>query len=496
MFSKSLCLIGFGIILFLALTGTNVWAAAPNLKWSPAKQIPGYPSQTEPPYLVADRNKTVHAFHVQPVNDQSAIVYSTWTLARGWTMPVDILLPPPSVNAFLLKGAFLDAKGTLHVIFLAGDATFGGDVYYSRASAVDAGHTSAWSPPRLVAEKSNMIAAALTGDDNGNLFIFYSGTKAGNGLYEVYSRNGGDTWSDSLPVFLTNDRITYPGDITLLMDKGGLHLAWTVWRPPYGGEQLYYARLDTERNRITTPILLSRPSTGQLYLPNAPTMIVYNDTLFLIYSEVTDLASGSMAKVMRQSTDLGKTWTKPVWAFPPLIGGNGAAPLLVDSNNGLHAILANRAGDCCHGMWYSAWEGERWSEPQAIINPGPKTPLFDPQIPQAVISQGNVILATWINEEKYNGVWYSYAKLDIPELPATPLPTPLVTPSPSLPSVPPAPTNTPISTVQSPPRSPVTNNTTETPTLVELSPNLSILIGAVPVLALIVLISLWQGRRQ
>jgi hypothetical protein len=481
------------VVLLVALAGNSVWAAAPNITWSAARQIPGYPSKTDPPYLVADRNRTVHAFHVQTVNDRPAIVYSTWTVARGWTLPVDVLLQPRPANALYLRGAFLDAKGTMHVIFVSGDPTFGGDVYYSRAAAIDADRTTAWSAPRVVGEKANLIAAALTGDDSGNLFIFYSGTAAGNGMYETYSRDGGDTWSDPTPVFLTNDDITYPGEISLLMGTGELHIAWTVWRPPYGGEQLYYARLDTVQNRMSTPVLLSRPSTGNLSLPGAPTMVIYNDTLLLVYQEITDLAGGSMVKLMRQSTDHGKSWTKPVWAFPPLVGGNGAATLLIDSNNELYAVLANRAGDCCHGMWSSLWQNDHWSEPQAIIEPGPKTPLFDPQIPQAVISQGNVILATWINEERYNGVWYSYAKLDAPEQPVIPLPTPVSSPQPT----PSTPTSTPmpVLTEPSPTRSPAANISTDAPVVTEPSPSISILIGVLPVLVLIVLIGLWRASR-
>jgi hypothetical protein len=219
-------------------------------------------------------------------------------------------------------------------------------------------------------------------------------------------------------------------------------------------------------------------------------MIMYKDSLFLIYQEITDLAGGSMVKVMRRSNDQGKSWTNPVWAFPPLVGGNGAATLLIDSNNGLHAVLANRSGDCCHGMWYSAWEGDRWGEPQAIISPGPKTPLFDPQIPQAVISQGNVILATWINEEQYDGVLYSYAKLDVPELPVIPLPTPLSNPIPTAIAA----TETAVPTVPRPTRLPETNIATDVPVVADSSPNLSVLIGVLPVFVLIVFIGLWQRR--
>jgi hypothetical protein len=479
-------------ILLIALTGNSAWAAPPNIRWSTARQIPGYPSKTDPPYLVADRNRTVHALHAQPVNDQPAIVYSTWTMERGWTMPVDVLLAPRSANTMSLGGVFLDAKGTVHVIWLAGDATSGGDVYYSRAATVEAGRSAAWSAPRLVGENARLLATmvALAGDDEGNLYIFYSGSKGGNGLYEVSSRDGGDTWSDSLPVFLTNDSVTYPGEIALLIGQKELHIAWTVWIPPYGGEQLYYARLDTERNKMTSPVLLSRPSTGAVYLPGAPSMMIYNDALFLIYHEITASAGGSMVKLIRQSTDHGRSWTTPVWAFPPLVGGNGAATMLIDSNNGLHAVLANRSGDCCHGMWYSIREKGRWSELQAIITPGPKTPMFDPQIPQAVISQGNVILATWVNEERYNGVWYSYAKLDAPELPVVPFSTPVHDPTPGA-------NTSPITAVPTAPpstRLPVANIATDVPVAPESSPSFSVLVGVLPVLVLIALIGLWRTR--
>ncbi len=495
MLNKILFSLGLVVILVMTAPGKSTAVAPPSLAWSPAKQIPGYPSYTEPPYLVADRNRTVHALHVQPVNDQPAIVYSTWTMALGWTMPVDVLLAPHSALVINLRGLFLDAKGTLHAIFVAGDDTFGGDVYYSRAAVANAEHPAGWSAPKRIGEKARMggtFATALAADDRGDLYVVYSGTKEGNGLYEIRSQDGGDTWSDPAAIFLTGDSGIYPGTLALQLETGNLHIAWSDWRPPYGGYELYYARLDTERNTLSSPVLMSRPVTGNFTLPDTPSMILHYNTLFLVYSEYTDLAGGSMAKLMRQSTDHGKTWTKPVLAFPPLIGGNGIASLLVDSDNELHAVLSNRTGDCCHGMWYSFWEGNRWSESQAIISPGPKTRMFDPQIPNAVMSQGNVILATWINEERLNGVWYSYARLDAPELPIVPLPTPIPSPDPT--STPNATTAiaTPTSATT---RLPATEISAEVPQAEESTPGFSILIGTVPVIALIALIGLWRARR-
>lgn len=417
-----------------------------------------------------------------------AIVYSKWTAERGWTLPVDVLLPPPAVE-FTIKGAFLDPNGVFHVIYFGGN-DLGGGVYYSRAPAVTAGNAQAWSPPKMVGDHANMIVAALAGDAQGNLFIFYGGNKDGNGLYEVYSRDGGDTWSDSLPVYLTNDEETYPGTIALLVDNiGELHIAWSDWRPPFGGEQLYYAYLNIRDNRMSFPTILVRGNSTGRSLPDFPAMVMRDETLFLIYQNGGVAENAQMAKAMLLSTDHGRSWTKPVWAFPPVVGGNGAAVLLVDSRNALHALLANRAGDCCHGMWYSSWQGDRWSDLQAIIQ-GPKTQEFDPTIPQAVMSQGNVLLATWVNEGSLNGVWYSYAKVDAQELPLLPLPTPVPKPVPA--TTFPAETD-PIS-VNHPTRIPTAPMSADDPVSTVSSPNLAIVLGALPVLALIAVAGFWRNR--
>ena len=83
-----------------------------------------------------------------------------------------------------------------------------------------------------------------------------------------------------------------------------------------------------------------------------------------------------------------------------------------------------------HGMWHSTWENDGWSEPEGIIT-GRKVldkegfTSFDPVQAQAAVSQGNVILVTWMTDfgSKGNGVWYSYKELNLPELPIVPLPS-------------------------------------------------------------------------
>ncbi|GAG99578.1 unnamed protein product, partial [marine sediment metagenome] len=92
-----------------------------------------------------------------------------------------------------------------------------------------------------------------------------------------------------------------------------------------------------------------------------------------------------------------------------------------------------------HGMWHSVWEGGYWSRPIAIAI-GEVSADWDPNFAHAVLSQGNVLLVTWMNDwgnmkPPSGATWYSYTVLDSPELPVVPLPMqkplPIDAPSPT-----------------------------------------------------------------
>lgn len=400
--------------LLAILNGFTVTARAQGqIQWSAPQRIPGYPPDTYSPYLVADSNGGVHAFHSQPTNGTISVVYSRWDYEHGWTMPVDIFLPLRGEAQ--VKGAWLDTHGMTHLIFTNGNDQLGGDLFYSRAPALEAGSVRAWSAARLIGPSANLFAGAILGDDRGNLYVFYGGTLHGHGLYEVASHDNGETWSRPAPIHLTNDDAVFPGNVALLLDESHeLHVSWAEWEPP-NPRDLYYARLDVDSGFIAPPVHLDEGGS------DTPVMIKHDGVLFLIYA-TSGIAHGVAGKAMKQSADAGRSWSNALWAFPPLVGGNGNAALVQDSNHTLYAFLGNRAGDCCHGLWYSTWHGNAWSDPQAIVQ-GPKSAEFDPFSPHAVISQGNVVLVTWWNESRINGVWYSSAKLNAPELPLLPLPT-------------------------------------------------------------------------
>ena len=145
----SLFLIVFQIIFGLSNTTAKADVAG---QWSPDARVPGYLDDTFTPFLVADQNRTVHAFASQWINDGSrrlAIVYRKWSLSIGWTRPEDIILAP-SGDAQIL-GAFLDSSDKMHIIFMTGEAR-NNAIFYSFAPAANADLVTAWSTPVMVGE--------------------------------------------------------------------------------------------------------------------------------------------------------------------------------------------------------------------------------------------------------------------------------------------------------------------------------------------------------
>jgi len=485
-----------GVIAVNGLTGTAQQAYG----WTPQQTIPDYHPETEPPCLVVDQNHTVHAFSSQwLIEDEGqsvmAILYNQWTLKRGWTVPVDIMLSP--VKEARILGAFLDQRGIMHMIFYGGDNTVG-DIYYARAPAVDAGQAPAWSTPVLVGESANdPSVAALSGDDKGNLVIVYSGKQDGWGLYTLYSADGGETWTEPVPMFLTYAEL-FPLVLKLSRGESGvIHAVWDVRDLGGNGRRINYAGLSLDDRQWTEPVTLAEAETGYGVL--LPTVVEHGDEVIVAYSGVT----------MRSSKDGGKTWTAPANPFRQ-VGVNGTMSFVVDSNDDLHFLWAQRitASPDIHGVWHSVWLDGQWTEPEAVVS-GVRVSdasgygSFDPYEVRAVVSRGNVILVTWRTDpgpqSRANGVWYSYVVLEAPQLPQVLLPAALTMPESTLTPTVPLPVHT-----QTPPPGLVKTDEGDALAGTALlngtaflsNPALALALGLVPVVLLIGVIMIKQSLRS
>jgi hypothetical protein len=416
--------------------------------------MPGYEIDAPSPQLVADQNRAVHAFNSQPVGDDLGIVYSRWTEQEGWTNPVDILLPVRAGIA-RIQGAYIDPQGIIHLAFYSGNE-MGADIYHARAPATEAGNARAWSPPVLAGEGAGPVSSAdLIGDEQGNLFIVYSGRRDGLGLYGVLSEDGGESWSEPVPVFLTYDTRRVVVETQMAVDlQGRVHAVWQVVE---GGLSagIHYAQLGADHGQWSEPIPLAEwkrdenERGGQP--PGAPPAILaYSEELLAVYDDFNQ-HGGAVTRTHRQSTDGGRTWTEPVQPFFEYVGTGGQANFLVDSRGVLHYLFANRTSytPIVVGIWHSVWTGEQWSSLEAIVSGAAGTGYFDPTGPKSVISQGNVLLVTWYTDPGYSepdGVWYSYTTLNAPELPVAPTATPRPSPSPTPTASPRPPDHTPTPT--------------------------------------------------
>jgi hypothetical protein len=168
--------------------------------------------------------------------------------------------------------------------------------------------------------------------------------------------------------------------------------------------------------------------------------------------------------------------------------------MVVDSNNVLYMFFGNRVtinGRITHGMWYSIWQGDRWSVPVAIVS-GQRRDDFDPSFANAVVSQGNVVLLTWMTDPGAvsGGTYYSHTVLDAPDLPLVAVPTPALTPT----SIP---TSDPHGTVPNPsPTSVFVNNQSENTTWLMGGPALPLILGIIPVGLLVSVIIVLRSSTQ
>jgi len=474
-----------GLFFFLILNFYTPSLADQGPGWSPPLRIPGFSEEAKTPILIADQNRTVHAFvsdWVGDENPQLGIYYTQWNQEYGWTSPVDILIP--SRGQARLKGAFLDQTGMMHLVFFGGDEG-GAQIYYTRAPAVEAGQVRSWSNPVIVGEKALIPdEAAIGGDGKGNLFIIFAGRISGHGLYAIYSNDVGDTWSLPEPIFLTNSQEQWPSPLYTYVDQSGDGYAvWGVAGKSGNSLAVYFTKQNPDGMTWSEPNQLAQAIGREA---DTPTIIKYNDELFVIYHNDNTLR-------MRRSKDEGVTWTPVVRLFP-YVGSNGPASMVIDSSNTMHMFFGQRVGNpATHGMWHSTWGGGSWTYPEGI-DTGLSSETFDPSFPHAVVSQGNTIPVAWMHDPaQRNGIWFSYTNLDSPQLPLKPLPIPpaslTATQFPTSDQGLKIPTSVNNSGLITQDLEPIKNLTAS-------QPYMPLVLGALPIIILLVIIIIIRGQRR
>lgn len=486
MVSRKTPLLLLGVVVLLVfiafLFGIPVYAQGLEI-WTLPRVIPGLNDISLYPIFVADGIGTIHAFNTQNIGEVFSIVYSQWLDGVGWTYPIDIVESPRGDAR--ITGAFLDKSGIMHLLFWGGD-DLGANMYYTRAPLQDVRQSTAWEEPRLVGKSAIVpTTAALVGDGEGFLGVVYSGDIEGNGLYFIRSFDGGQIWSEPSIMFRTSDDRSWPSALQLYQaGDGQVHAVWSLADETGNSRAVYYARLESEREQWSDPVILAQAIE---YEADTANIIDYQGQLFVIYHN-----GFPTTRWMRRSGDGGDTWTEPVRLFEQ-VGSNGAAAMVVDGDNKLHMFFGNRVGTpAIHGLWHSIWLGYVWSKPAAVAS-GPQIAVgpngeegFDPSFAQAVVNRGNQIFVVWRHDPMAapQNIWYSYQYLDAPQ--ETRVPYPALTPSQILDF----PTDTP--TIEETPI-PAKTVTLDSPQPVSSeqgrsSPNITIIVSLIPIVLIVSLI--------
>ena len=407
--------------------------------WSLPQRIPGYTIDIDnlPPDLIADRNNTVHSFASEWIEDggrQLVIVYSSWTLDGGWTKPVDIIISP--VKEARILGVALDDFGIFHLIFFGGEEP-SGDLYYTQAPALQVSQSSSWSPPELIGKNAIIPnSGAIIADKQGNLYVLYAGNLInGRGIYFLKSQDKGNNWTEPYPIFLSTDPPF--GTRFVAGESGFYHAVWYVVDDLGHNISAHYSRYDLKDDKWDKPIDLAEGYgiNEGMGISNIE-VIEFKGQVFIMFNNGIPPSGVPPSQWFLVSRDGGQTWEEPYRPFPQHVGRNGSIAFVVDSDENLHVLFADRIPifsngqySSIGGVYHSVWLDDHWTYPDPVVDTSQgidiQNGVFGGYDVRAVIVQGNKLLCLWRNDPGLQqlGVWFSYKILNSPEYSTELLPT-------------------------------------------------------------------------
>lgn len=496
-------LITAAFCLLCAATPGKVQAQPDAPAWSAPVNLSNMLTNSAYPQVVAGPDGLVHVFWSENLPDYSTfnnVIYYTRLEELGWSQPVDILISPQGLEAKADQpAAVVGSDGRLHVVFVGG---YNGQIYYSSADTHSALNARAWlSPLLLSADIEQVEHPNILEDPNGTLHVLFTCIMGGmQGIYHTTSADRGLTWSrasliPSTPLgtdtILTETR-------SAISPAGVLHVTWT-WSnldlyPPKG---IFYVRSD-DHGATWSEIesVVEGPYS-------------YSDVAVSGENDVVMTWSGTLTdrhKFFRSSNDGGLTWSAAT-RIATLGGLQGYSGMAVDSRGVLHLSMAASCfalpvpGEVYSGdaLVYSAWNGSGFLPAVPLLKNTVKE--NNVQYADIAISQGNIAhlvvmypvytaagLAGEISKQSYNfEIYYLSATLNAPHLPAAA--------STSTDSRQPPGERAATSAVRTPTTRPVQHwdETIADPTGIQITPTISILIGAAPA-AFILAVVLWVRK--
>ncbi len=437
-----------GLIILIALVmgqQRRAQAQSEEIIWAQPFNIsgPGENVAAEP-FALADPSGMAHLFWVQRFNqdfgEPDTLMYAQWD-GREWSKPIDIFLAQsPNLPGMHYPDAVIDEDGYIHLIWI--DQNWPSyALYYSSAHATEAHNARAWEEPTMLAGDATgtNYSVDLAYESPQTLHVTFARVQQGENPPEqravsyTRSTNGGVTWSTPLDIYTIPDFQSGASNTRLLADRGRLFTSWSEWDETGNGRAVYFARSLDGGDRWENPVMLSQVRPGEYERDWTNLALLGEDQLVAMWE------GGFRAyRHAQYSYDAGATWTDPIDTFPGLIGENGFAHFVRDSNDVQHLFVAQRIREGNPsglegglGLWHSVWNGgTSWARPDLA---GGQNNMINPTV--AVVG-GNRFVTAWYSGLDYEIMVMTGEILGAPGLApeqwiqptSTPLPTATATP--------------------------------------------------------------------
>ncbi len=355
------------------------------------------------PSITDDSRGYLHVIWLEDsyvVNGIADAIFYTVFDGKEWSSPVDILTSPDQTSMGAGEIITLPTTGELAILWVASRTQ-----YLSRAKIGDAEMARSWRTstlfPWLEIDHASLVYAPPT--DLYLAFSFGEDFKIGF----AHSPDLGTSWSDPELVWSPKTGDYAATKPQLCIDATGkiVHLVWQEnagalnWNP----SGIWYARSEDQGVTWSEPEYL--PYEGST--PNCN--YDGNGLLHMLWNSGVGSVDG---RYHRLSLDDGLTWTEPKAVLPGLSGRTNKPALAVDSSGVLH-LLSGAMADGKTRMFWSRWQGDRWTEPVSISNH-----MKSNESPSLVITNGNRLNAVWYNPQpdvaNPHTVWFSTYETDSP----------------------------------------------------------------------------------
>ena len=404
-------------------------------EWTAPEEIASEPRAIERTYLVADSSGRLHAFWNQVTNDfvplTTVVYYSVWD-KENWA-PESVIFVEPRMSAEMYSVG-INSQDVIYAVWKRSNSS---DLILSWADADQAYNRADWvSSAPLPVLQEHAASPDITLLENDSILLAYAvPLNEDRGIYTIFSRDGGDTWSGVKRVVDASEKGWVMVDQPQVSAyKSHLEIIWTVYDSP---------------PEILPVAIYSAHSDdgGDTWAPSRgvdEALILWKQVLTPSENEYHRLwlesAEGVQYLWHQRSTDHGKTWGVPenLLATNDQIAGITA---VIDPARQIHLLYTTQDGSQSAMLNHWRWQNGQWAASESL-NLGRDQTIQSDSLSAAITEDGaiGIIYVSVRADESNQAVEYRlnfvsrHIDLPQPEMATPPLATRTPTPPPATPT--------------------------------------------------------------